>query len=202
MIFYGASGHAKVVLEAHTASGSRVTAIFDDNPDVKELLKFRVQGPYKAEAFINVPLIISVGSNNVRKKIASTISHAFGKVIHPSSCISPTASVGTGTVILAGAVINAEAKIGQHCIINTSALVEHDCIVGDFAHISPGAKICGGVSIGEGTHIGAGTTVIQGISIGKWTTIGAGSVIIENVPDHAVVVGVPGKVIKQKQPGE
>jgi acetyltransferase EpsM len=66
----------------------------------------------------------------------------------------------------------------------------------DFVHISPGASLAGNVSVGEGTHIGIGSSIIQGVSIGKWVTIGAGTVIISDVPDHAVVVGVPGKIIK------
>ena len=48
----------------------------------------------------------------------------------------------------------------------------------------------------EGANIGIGAVVIQGLTIGKWSTIGAGSVIINDVPDYAVVVGNPGKVIK------
>ena len=48
----------------------------------------------------------------------------------------------------------------------------------------------------QGTLIGAGTVVIPGISIGKWATIGAGSVITKDVPDNAVVVGNPSRVVR------
>ncbi|CAL43362.1 Putative acetyltransferase [Flavobacterium psychrophilum JIP02/86] len=44
--------------------------------------------------------------------------------------------------------------------------------------------------------MGIGASVIQGIKIGKWVTIGAGAVIIKDVPDFAVVVGNPGRIIK------
>jgi acetyltransferase EpsM len=44
--------------------------------------------------------------------------------------------------------------------------------------------------------IGAGATVTPGIKIGKWALVGAGAVIIENIPDHAVVVGNPGRIIR------
>lgn len=63
-------------------------------------------------------------------------------------------------------------------------------------HICPGASLAGGVEVGEGSMVGIGSTVIQGVKIGKWATIGAGTVIVEDVPDFAVVVGVPGKIIK------
>jgi acetyltransferase EpsM len=55
------------------------------------------------------------------------------------------------------------------------------------------------VKVGEGTHIGIGSSVIQGITIGKWVTIGAGAVIIRDIPDFAVVVGNPGKIIKYNE---
>lgn len=100
------------------------------------------------------------------------------------------------------ALINASVTIGMHCIINSGAIVEHDCKIADFVHICPGAKLAGGVEIGEGTMVGLGSNVIQGIKIGKWVTIGAGAVIIQDIPDYAVVVGNPGKIIKYKDHGK
>ena len=37
------------------------------------------------------------------------------------------------------------------------------------------------------------------IKIGKWVTVGAGAVIIKDIPDYAVVVGNPGRIIKYKE---
>ena len=74
--------------------------------------------------------------------------------------------------------------------------MEHDCKISDFAHISPNAALAGNVEVGEGTHVGIGASVIQGIKIGKWATIGAGAVVIKDVPDFAVVVGSPARIIK------
>ena len=74
--------------------------------------------------------------------------------------------------------------------------MEHDVQIEDFVHISPGSVITGGIKIGEGTQVGAGATVIPGITIGKWVTIGAGAVVINDIPDFAVVVGNPAKIIK------
>ena len=53
--------------------------------------------------------------------------------------------------------------------------------------------------VGEGTQIGINATIRQGINIGKWATIGAGAVIVKDVPDYAVVVGNPGKIIRYNQ---
>ena len=64
-------------------------------------------------------------------------------------------------------------------------------------HISPNAALAGNVSVGEGTQIGIGAAVIQGIKIGKWVTVGAGAVIIKDIPDYAVVVGNPARILSR-----
>lgn len=196
MILYGASGHAKVVMECLVASGQKITAIFDDNESIKTLLGVEVRGKYQDGLFKDEPRIISIGSNRTREKIAAQIHCAFGIAIHPTATISSTASIAEGSVVMGHCIINADTKIGKHVILNTSSSIDHDCLIHDFVHISPGAVVCGGVTVGVGSHIGAGATVIQNIKIGQWALIGAGAVVIENVPDYAVVTGVPGKVIR------
>jgi acetyltransferase EpsM len=99
---------------------------------------------------------------------------------------------------LHGAVIQSSSQIGKHVIVNSSSLIDHDCVVGDYAHVAPKTALCGLVSVGEGTLIGVGTVVIPGIKIGKWCVIGAGSVVVKDIPDYAVAVGNPAKVIKYK----
>jgi UDP-2-acetamido-3-amino-2,3-dideoxy-glucuronate N-acetyltransferase len=46
----------------------------------------------------------------------------------------------------------------------------------------------------KGASIGANATIICGVSIGCYALIGAGALITRDVPDHALVVGVPGKI--------
>jgi sugar O-acyltransferase (sialic acid O-acetyltransferase NeuD family) len=196
MVFYGASGHGKVIIEAHTASGEKVTGILDDNTAIKALLSYPVSGKYEQGKFPGALYCVSIGNNCIRKKIANSISEKFGRVTHPDAVTAPSCVIGQGTVVMAGVIINAESRIGDHVILNTGSVVDHDCVIEDFVHVSPNATICGGVHIGEGTHIGAGATVIQNIRVGKWATIGAGAVIIEDVPDYSVVVGVPGVIKK------
>jgi sugar O-acyltransferase (sialic acid O-acetyltransferase NeuD family) len=200
MVFYGASGHGKVIIEAWIACGGTVTGILDDNPVIKKLGDHLVSGKYSAEKFPDRPFIISIGDNKVRKTIAEKLHRKYGKVVHPSAIISASSALDDGSVAMAGVILNAECHIGKHVILNTGCVVDHDCRIGDFVHISPGATLCGGVGVGEGTHVGAGATVIPNVKIGKWTTIGAGTVVIEDVPDFALVVGVPGKVRRIKTP--
>lgn len=199
MILYGASEHGKVVAEILEANNIHDIIFWDDNPK-GDLWEFKV---FKSlnNIIADKNMIISIGNNIIRKIIAEkTNKHFnFAKAIHPNSVISRRSVIGQGSVVMPGGIINANSIIGEHVIINSCAVVEHDCVLADFIHISPNASICGNVSIDEGTHVGAGAVVIQGIKIGKWCTIGAGAVIIKDVPDYAVVVGNPGKIIKYNQ---
>ena len=47
----------------------------------------------------------------------------------------------------------------------------------------------------KGTTIGANATIVCGVTIGRYAFIGAGSVVNRDVPDYALVVGVPGRLI-------
>lgn len=198
MILFGASGHAKVILDILILNGVKVKAVLDDNPNCNSLYGVNVLKNDSLD-FNFEKAIISVGNNTIRKKISEKYNFTYTNAIHPSAAISPLASLGTGNVVMANASINPSASIGNHCIINTGSIVEHDCVLSDFVHISPNAALAGNVFVGEGTQIGIGAAVIQGIKIGKWVKVGAGAVIIKDIPDYAVVVGNPGKIIKIKE---
>ena len=201
MLLYGGSGHAKVLLDCLQAQRVAVTAVFDDNPDLKQLLHVPVAGPYRAEAHADEPLLIAIGDNGIRQRVAGRVRHSFGRAVHPSALVSALQThIGPGTVVFHQAVVQAGTKVGSHCIVNTAAVVEHDCVVEDFVHVSPHATLCGGVTVGEGTHIGAGATVIPGVRIGRWCVVGAGSVVVRDLPDFAVAVGVPAKIIRTISP--
>lgn len=193
---YGASGHGKVIIDILETQGIAIGSILDDNPNITELLHYPIERPFitKDSSFTN--LIFSIGNNKIRKMLAAKLNCDFAKAIHPSAIISTHAQVNEGTVVMAGVLINPDTVVGKHCIINTGAVIEHDCCIDDFVHISPNASLAGNVHVMEGAHVGIGASVIQGIKIGKWATIGAGSVILKDVPDYAVVVGNPGKIIK------
>ncbi|GHE68740.1 MULTISPECIES: acetyltransferase [Roseivirga] len=196
MILIGASGHAKVIIDILEKNDEAVEYLLDANPNIKELAGYEVITDTGHNYALDKQYIISIGANSIRQKIAGLHNLTYGWAIHPSAILGDDVSIGQGTVIMAGAVINSSTQIGNHAIINTSASVDHDCKIGDYVHISPNATLCGTVEVGEGTQVGAGATIIPNLKIGKWATIGAGAVIISNVPDHAVVVGNPGRVIR------
>lgn len=192
MYLYGASGHAKVILDILEASHIEIEGLVDDNPNINELLGYPV---FHGKEDIS-PLIISIGDNKIRQAIAHKIDVEFGIAIHPSAIVSPNAIVGEGSVIMQGTIVQSCVRIGKHCIINTGTSVDHECVIENFVHISPHSTLCGNVHIGEGTWIGAGTTVLPGVKIGKWSVIGAGSVVAKDIPDKVLAVGNRCKVLK------
>ena len=195
MYLFGASGHAKVIMDILTASGQKVDALIDDNEKVNELNGYKVMHGVTDAS----PIIVSIGVNAIRKKVVEKLTGEFGTAIHPSAIVSPSAKIGEGTVVMAGAIINADAVIGKHCIINTGASVDHECVIGDYCHIAPHATLCGQVHVGEGSMVGVGACVIPCKNIGSWCTIGAGAAVVKDTPDGATAVGVPAKVIKYKE---
>lgn len=193
MLFYGASGHAKVVIDSWLLAGGSVAGVFDDDETKKEILSFALSGKYDPTRHKEIPLVISIGLNSVRRKISLLVQHQFGNVIHPKAILSEFIALGEGIVVMGGAVINADVSIANHVIVNTGAVVDHDCNLGDFVHVAPGATLCGGVTVGEGTLIGAGATVLPGRKIGKWVTVGAGAVVTKDIPDQLRVAGNPAR---------
>jgi acetyltransferase EpsM len=191
---YGAGGHGKVVLDIVESLGIKPVGFVDIN--------LSGQYVYNYPIFQNLPdgdinLIISIGNNETRKKIFKiNFDKYYKSLIHPFSSISRDLIFGDGSIICKGVSVCPSVVIGSHVILNTNASIDHDCVIDDFVHLSPNVALSGGVSVGEGSHIGIGACVIPGIKIGKWAVIGAGAVIIDDVPDYAVVVGNPGKIIK------
>ncbi len=191
---FGASGHSKVVMDIIKAQGDEVGCLYDDNPHCTEIHGKPV---YKAEATkVEAPLIISIGSCQVRNLIAERYDMEYATVIHPKSIISDSATIGAGTVVMPGAIINADVTVGRHCIINTKASIDHECHIGDFVHIAPGATLSGNVEVGECSWIGVGACVKQGIKIGKNCMIGAGAVVLKDIPDNTTAYGNPARIIK------
>jgi len=194
MWIYGASGHGKVILDCLEVLGITVEGFIDDNSE-----KEQFEG-YPVLEFDQLPespeIIVAIGGNECRAEISAKIPEFKFLVIHPSAIVSPRSEIQYGTVIFQNCVVQSGSKIGKYCICNTGATIDHDCKIGDFVHIAPGATICGNVTIDDLTWIGAGSTVIQGIKIGKNVMVGAGAVVINDIPDNALALGIPAKVIR------
>ena len=110
---------------------------------------------------------------------------------------------------LTGIEIHPGATIGKRFFIDhgSGVVIGETTIIGDDVLIYQGVTL-GGTgkdlgkrhpTLGNFVTVGAGAKVLGNITIGDYSLIGAGSVVIENVPEHCTVVGIPGRVVKQKQ---
>ncbi|WP_313893772.1 acetyltransferase [Psychrobacillus sp.] len=204
IILIGDSGHAKVIEDCIRSQGGSVIAKLDDRYQERFYEEHLIKGPIALidDLLIDdVKIVISIGSNHIRKSIVERLNIAdekYATIIHNRAIVCNSVKVDYGTVIMPGVIVNADASIGCHSIINSNSVIEHDCVVENFTHISPGAILTGNVKVGQGSHVGAGATVIPGIDIGSWTTIGAGSSVISNIESNVTAVGIPAKVIKRE----
>lgn len=102
--------------------------------------------------------------------------------------------IGCYSVIMGNGIVNigSNVLIGAHCVITSS---NHKYELCDKIIWEQG-MLKEKVSIGDDVWLGANVKVMPGVSVGSGAVVGAGSVITEDIPSYAVVVGVPGRVIK------
>jgi serine acetyltransferase len=109
--------------------------------------------------------------------------------------------MGEGIVITAGCILTNRIRLANHVHVNLDCTIGHDVILEDYVTLAPGVHVSGKVTFEEGCYIGTGANIVERIRVGAWSIIGAGSTIIRDVPPNTTVIGVPGKVIKQREFG-
>lgn len=209
-LIVGAGGHGRVVLEVLRAQGKYTPAGFiDANPD---LAGTQVNGVPVLGHINTLPrlkqrklrhAIIAIGDNAARVSYAQVMrEHGFELIsaIHPSTVISPTATIGSNVVVCATAVVGTDSRIADSCIINTGAIVDHECSIAEGVHVAPGVVLAGRVTVEAQAFLGLGSKVIPCLSIGSRAIVGAGAVVIRDVPANVTVVGVPARAL-ERQPG-
>jgi serine O-acetyltransferase len=104
--------------------------------------------------------------------------------------IPPETEIGSGFYIghFSGIIVNDKCVIGKNCNIS------HGVTLGEASR----GKNKGCPTLGDNIYIGPGAKIIGAIKIGNNVAIGANCVVTKNIPDNAVVVGVPGKIISYR----
>lgn len=140
------------------------------------------------------------------KECSDLLHELFGENLGEGSRISAPIS---------GACVSS-MKIGKNVFINSGllAMARGGITIEDGAQIAANVQLisnnhdpydlmvltCKPVLLKESCWIGAGATILPGVSVGKHAIVGAGSVVTKDVPDYAVVVGNPAKVIRMLDP--
>jgi len=138
------------------------------------------------------------GSTGSRYETSSEVYRRGGRLVsfmHPS--VNTDLVIGEGAYIQEGVILQAEVSLGVNCAVNAGGIVSHETKLGHSVFCAPGVTIAGEVVVSDGVMVGVGATILPRLTIGRWATIGAGAVVIDDVPDYAVVVGNPAKLIKQ-----
>lgn len=123
--------------------------------------------------------------------------------------IRENTKIGSNCIISKDVYIDESVEIGDNCKIQNSVSVFKGVTIENDVFIGPNASFTNDLVprafnnnwqisntyIRQGASIGANATIICGITIGKYAMIGAGAVVTKDVPDFALIVGNPGRVI-------
>ncbi|HEX8648036.1 MAG TPA: acetyltransferase [Thermoleophilaceae bacterium] len=120
----------------------------------------------------------------------------FPPLVHPTAHVSATSTLGAGTIVSPGAVVGARTSVGRHTILNRAVLVGHHTEIGDHCTLNPGANVAGKTVLRDKSFVGMGAKVLGDVEVGYGAVIGAGAVVTRDVPERAVVMGVPARVVE------
>jgi UDP-2-acetamido-3-amino-2,3-dideoxy-glucuronate N-acetyltransferase len=150
--------------------------------------------------------------------ITETVQMGVGvKIFHPSLVNLYGCSIGDDTRIGAfvevqkNATIGARCKISSHTFICEGVTIEDEVFIGHGVMFTndlyPRAANPDGTPQSEANwsvvttrvrraaSIGSGATILAGVTIGAGSLVGAGAVVTKDVPDYAIVSGVPARVV-------
>lgn len=153
-------------------------------------------------------------ASNVRLGDAVVIHHP--DLVNLYGCtIGARSRIGTFVEIQRDAVIGAACKISSHSFICSGVTIEDGVFIGHgvmFTNdlrpravddngqlLSDGDWTLVETRVRTGASIGSHATILAGVTIGAHALVGAGAVVTRDVPDHAVVAGVPARIINSRR---
>lgn len=141
-----------------------------------------------------------------------------GSVIWHLAQVREEAVLGESCIVGRGAYVGKGVVMGDSCKLQNYALVYEPAVLEDGVFVGPAAVFTNdhypravspdglqktasdwapvGVTCREGASIGARAVCVAPVTIGRWSMVAAGSVVVEDVPDFALVAGVPARRIK------
>jgi UDP-2-acetamido-3-amino-2,3-dideoxy-glucuronate N-acetyltransferase len=128
------------------------------------------------------------------------------------SHICAKASIGRDCSLGQNVFVANNVSIGDHCKIQNNVSVYEGVTLEDYVFCGPSmvftnvktprcayprnsAEYYGRTLVRQGASIGANATIVCGVTIGRWAMIAAGAVVTHDVPDYAIIAGVPGRVV-------
>lgn len=138
-------------------------------------------------------------------RIGKNFQTGHGALVREDNEIGDDVSIGSH------AIVEHHVRIGNHVRLHSNVFIPEFTILEDGCWLGPNVVITNaryplspnakknlkGAHIKRGAKIGANATLLPGVTIGENALVGAGAVVTQDVPDGAVVVGNPAKVIKQ-----
>lgn len=140
-----------------------------------------------------------------------------GTTVWELAQIREDARLGTGCVVGRGAYVGSGVRIGNNVKLQNYALVYEPASLGDGVFVGPAVVLTNdtyprsvdpdgalkrggdwqpvGVEVGEGASLGARSVCVAPVKVGRWAMVAAGAVVTRDVPDFALVVGVPAKQV-------
>ena len=158
------------------------------------------------------PLRIGDGSVVCAQAIVFAGAEIAGDVIlGDQSYVRERAVIGSGTVIGRSSAIDNDVTIGRNVRVQTSCYVTAWSLIEDDVFFGPGASTTNddtmsrhsdaytlrGATLRRACRIGGSVVICPGIEVGEEAFVAAGAVLTRDVPERAVVMGVPGRAVRE-----